>query len=666
MNRMQLLQASSQQDDDNCDASPEQIKSSTTNSSKSNRRGRKPWWAKLKSQKEKKKRKEERQAIDNDSNESDADVDGQDSKSSSNKSNKSNNKESLLETLDPYKAGQKLRRTLDTALTTLAGRGSSAKMGYYLDDRFMESSSSALYGAERNPLFDRMDADDLAPEVLVVGATGAVGRLVVRRLLLDGRFRVRVLVRDLYSRTLNILGTGVTYCQGDLGNVESLEYALTDVDKIVFCAGAPRPDEEDFRSRFEAYVQENLLSSNGEGISEEEDDVDGIGAASTRRHLAEMEAEDWNRLESVLEVRSKLAEQVDAIGMANIIHAYQNVRHADYGTGQAAKRSLFKFDKRPEDFNLFAIDVDDEDDTKSNDQEEIDYSTEEGADAPPTAKRRKRGGPRAQCDWIKNDFGNAVFVGSVPTGPAASSSLAGEAAVVSSRLSSREDPESGLDLGLGFAGFVCRLCSDGGIYECFVRTAEYERSGVEYVCEFGTGTKQPNEKQSRNKFTSVRLPFSQFKAMKNGEIDRQAPPFAGTDVRQIGFRFRGSRNMDLLPSLFKNINPQRNRRKFYLALSYIKVYRSPPEPEFIYLSDARIPPTVKNGMVRDDVKQIIPALALEGNGSALEGGSSVADAYRIFDEQEAKRVTENRMDRSNEETYFKYKGEKLLRDSGLK
>ena len=96
-------------------------------------------------------------------------------------------------------------------------------------------------------------------------------------------------------------------------------------------------------------MQENLLSSNGEGISEEEDDVDGIGAASTRRHLAEMEAEDWNRLESVLEVRSKLAEQVDAIGMANIIHAYQNVRHADYGTGQAAKRSLFKFDKRPED-----------------------------------------------------------------------------------------------------------------------------------------------------------------------------------------------------------------------------------------------------------------------------------------------------------------------------
>ena len=32
----------------------------------------------------------------------------------------------------------------------------------------------------------------------------------------------------------------------DLGNMESLEYALTEVDKIVFCAGISRPDERDF------------------------------------------------------------------------------------------------------------------------------------------------------------------------------------------------------------------------------------------------------------------------------------------------------------------------------------------------------------------------------------------------------------------------------------
>jgi uncharacterized protein YbjT (DUF2867 family) len=69
-----------------------------------------------------------------------------------------------------------------------------------------------------------MEKDNFVPEVLVIGATGEVGRLAVRRLLLEGR--------SLY--------------QGDLNNMESLEHALTDVDKIVFCAAAPRPDESDF------------------------------------------------------------------------------------------------------------------------------------------------------------------------------------------------------------------------------------------------------------------------------------------------------------------------------------------------------------------------------------------------------------------------------------
>ena len=72
------------------------------------------------------------------------------------------------------------------------------------------------------------------------------------------RIQVRVLVRDLYSKTLNTLGTGVAYCQGDLNNMDSLEYALTDVDKIVVCAAAPRPDEEDFKGKFLGFAQDNL------------------------------------------------------------------------------------------------------------------------------------------------------------------------------------------------------------------------------------------------------------------------------------------------------------------------------------------------------------------------------------------------------------------------
>jgi NmrA-like family len=134
--------------------------------------------------------------------------------------------------------------------------------------------------------------EDCVPEILIVGATGRLGRLLVRQLLLYQPMskwpKVRILVRNLYTRTLDILGTGVTYCQGDLQKMETLEDAVTDVDKLIFCA---RCDDDD-----EAELLNNLLA------------------------------------------------------------AYQNIRHADYGTSQAAKRSLFKFTEgNRDDVSLLAI-----------------------------------------------------------------------------------------------------------------------------------------------------------------------------------------------------------------------------------------------------------------------------------------------------------------------
>jgi len=157
----------------------------------------------------------------------------------------------LLDRINPFKAGQSLRQTIDTALrgsTSTILPGSSHKQHqsiYYLDDRFMETTASSSSSSSTRSQSTQHDQEpSYIPEVLVVGATGEVGRLVVKQLLRSGRVRVRVLVRDLYTRTLNLLGTGVTYCPGDLGNVDgALEYAVTDVDKIVFCAAAPRPDE---------------------------------------------------------------------------------------------------------------------------------------------------------------------------------------------------------------------------------------------------------------------------------------------------------------------------------------------------------------------------------------------------------------------------------------
>lgn len=580
--------------------------------------------------------------------------------------NQSEKDSGLLDKLNPFQAGQNFRQTVGRLRTLGTGLSTETKQKYYLDDRFLEGSSDGIL-TERNPSLERLEQDSYVPEVLAVGATGDVGRLVVRRLLLEGRFRVRVLVRDLYSQTLNLLGTGVTYCQGDLNNMESLEYALTDVDKIVFCAGAPRPDESDFQKKFEYFMKENL------------DEEPNIG--EEKFAVNDME---WEQLSSVQEVRAQLAEQVDCIGMQNLVTAYQNVRHADFGTSQAAKRSLFKFSGRPEDFKLFTIDDDsgivssDEIEESANDIEvsaekkraEFDYYGEdEDFDEDPSTnyyggeyddygddeyydiEKQEGNTVKSQVQWIRNDFGHGVFVGRVPK--ATSSGIGGEAAIVSSRLRSREEPENGIDLSAGFAGFIVRLCGDGSKYEAFIRTGAYEKHGIEYVCEFSTQTKRTSlNNKSRNKFITERLPFDKFipvlRKEKRGVGDPVVPAFKGEDVRFIGFRYRSEGNEDRAKL------QEGENSAFYLALAFVKVYRVQPEPEFVYLSDARIPPVIKNGMIRHESRHL------------LVGGppKDENDVVPILDEKVLRNV--NELERSNEEIYYKFRGEEILKKSGLR
>ena len=528
--------------------------------------------------------------------------------------------------LNPFRAGQNLRKSFDSALSSLARASSTLedrqKSPYYLDDRFQESGG-ALFTQESNPYLARLQEEKYIPEVLVVGATGEVGRLVVRRLLLEGRSRVRVLVRDLYSKTLNMLGTGVVYCQGDLNNMDSLEYALTDVDKIVVCAAAPRPDEEGFKEKFLGFAEDNLDGNEtvlGEIKSSQQHNTKGSKSKVEDENDADVE---WERLESVMEVRARLAEQVDFIGMQNLVKAYQNVRHADYGTSQAAKRSLFKFQSRPDDFNLFAID-DSENEVAHSDTtgpnnayneqksssgykptmqstrpkrslsisaadnpdeyneyadeyekyaDDFDSYDDEYALDPTSAKlieSRQDTSVKTQVQWIRNEFGHGVFVGKLPK--AAASGLGGETSIVSSRLRSRDGgPEDGIDLG-GFGGIVCRVCSDGGNYEAFIRTGAFEE-GIEYVCGFSTASKTPRRgNASRNKFTTIRLPFQKFIPVRRrtspvDDSDRSIPPFRGNDVRHIGFRFRSSSNSG-------TIRPKRKENEmcsFYLGKDHQSV-----------------------------------------------------------------------------------------------
>jgi len=255
----------------------------------------------------------------------------------------------------------------------------------------------------------------------------------------------------------------------------------------------------------------------------------------------------------------------------------------------------------------------------------------------------------------------------------------GEAAIASARLRSRNDPVEGLDLRSGgFAGLICRICSNGGVYEAFVRTEAYERLGVEYVCEFRTASKTPSymnggsldgeENRSRGKFATVRLDFSDFRPrmrhfpMQNEGVEsvdarrmRQAlsksdiPPFNGRDIRQFGFRYRGGNN-----AFSRNDASRSGWSKFYLALDYIKLYRAQPEPEFIYLSDARIPPVIQDGMVKHDSRKIA------SSSSELDSSSNV-----IINEENLKDLTSTKVHRTPEETYFKYQGEEIIKQSGL-
>jgi uncharacterized protein YbjT (DUF2867 family) len=75
--------------------------------------------------------------------------------------------------------------------------------------------------------------------ILVVGATGQLGSLVVRRLRADGQ-RVRAMVRDPASAT-DLAATGAELAVADLGRPGTLDGALAGVEAVVATANAVAP-----------------------------------------------------------------------------------------------------------------------------------------------------------------------------------------------------------------------------------------------------------------------------------------------------------------------------------------------------------------------------------------------------------------------------------------
>ncbi|MEJ2201872.1 MAG: NAD-dependent epimerase/dehydratase family protein, partial [Desulfuromonadaceae bacterium] len=81
--------------------------------------------------------------------------------------------------------------------------------------------------------------------VAVTGGTGFIGRALIHRLLQAG-FQVKALRRST-SRSLPVQSQGLTWIEGDLQTVSSLQQLVADAATIIHCAGSVRgKDDADF------------------------------------------------------------------------------------------------------------------------------------------------------------------------------------------------------------------------------------------------------------------------------------------------------------------------------------------------------------------------------------------------------------------------------------
>lgn len=84
-----------------------------------------------------------------------------------------------------------------------------------------------------------------APTVLVLGATGFMGRALVKRLLHDG-LQVRALVRARSGRAELLAHSGVEVVQGDLADTATVAAALDGIDHVFHLARSAGPAWDDY------------------------------------------------------------------------------------------------------------------------------------------------------------------------------------------------------------------------------------------------------------------------------------------------------------------------------------------------------------------------------------------------------------------------------------
>ncbi|EFN51818.1 hypothetical protein CHLNCDRAFT_59780 [Chlorella variabilis] len=163
-----------------------------------------------------------------------------------------------IDDLNPVNMGRKSREVFDDVWTQLQRIGNPARSSQIADQLTLFVNAAE---------FESPDA--ASTTVLVTGATGRVGRVLVRKLLLRG-YKVRALVRQRDTGAAAAAGEGdgdaeaipqsAELVYGDIGEYKSCRQAVEGVDKVICCSGARSTITADL-SRVEEQGVSNLASA---------------------------------------------------------------------------------------------------------------------------------------------------------------------------------------------------------------------------------------------------------------------------------------------------------------------------------------------------------------------------------------------------------------------
>jgi len=397
---------------------------------------------------------------------------------------------------------------------------------------------------------------EFVPLVLVIGATGRMGRLIVRKLVLQG-FRVSVLVRSLSSETLNLLGSGVSYSYGDMTDYRSLLDAMEDVDRVIFAADAEDDEELDGLQAVLRSFQDTRTFMYGD-------------AESTKLSLFKMRRDrDFNRWR-VEASSGDVASRLQSAGVGPKPSTVLWKRSGAHRNGVFVGRVF--------DTYLGAAVIGCSLSGLLLGATPVTFGTVEAA-APaslPASEAVERrvdvtdGKAYTRAEFIDEYGGTRQWDVAKPAPTAAAAGGRGEAEIegeVDRVVAAAAAAEVPLNLG-EYSGLVIRAISDGKKYTAVLRTPEYARSGLEYHADF-TAT------AATKRFDTVRLPFSTFVPVRDGRRVLDAPELDRRQLVGLALAFYPQRN-----------NPSQTTGEFYLSVANVKAFRKRDEPEIIYISDA--------------------------------------------------------------------------------